>query len=212
MSRDTGPVRKLDADAGGRVVPFRRLAERTAALGELSDDALLASCGVGDSAALGALFDRHHEAVYRVISRLLRSEKTEIDDLVQTTFMEAWRSAKRYSGTGSVKSFLFGIAANTVRHYVRGARRRRDAFAAIPEPAAGATPRESALRAQQLARLQAALDELPHDLRAAYVMCDLEEVSGVEAARILDVRQGTLWRRLHEARRALRDAIEGETR
>jgi RNA polymerase sigma-70 factor (ECF subfamily) len=214
--RDTGPVRKLEAvpvaDTGGKVVPFRRLDERKAALSDISDEALLASCGVGDSAALGALFDRHHEAVYRVISRLLRSEKTEIDDLVQTTFMEAWRAAKKYSGAGSVKSFLFGIAANTVRHYVRGAKRRRDAFATIPEPAAVTTPRESALRAQQMARLQAALDELPHDLRAAYVMCDLEDVSGVDAARILDVRQGTLWRRLHEARRALRDAIDGGSR
>ena len=206
----TGPVRKVEvADAGGRVVPFRRQGERKAALSDISDEALLASCGVGDPAALGALFDRHHEAVYRLISRLLRREKTEIDDLVQTTFMEAWRSAKKYGATGSVKSYLFGIAANTVRHYVRGAKRRRDAFAAIPEPSAVATPRDTAQRAQQMARLQVALDALPHDLRAAYVMCDLEDVSGVDAARILDVRQGTLWRRLHEARRALRDAIEG---
>ncbi len=194
---------------GGQVVPFRRLDERRAALSEISDEALLASCGVGESAALGALFDRHHEAVYRLISRFLRSERVEIDDLVQTTFIEAWRSAKKYSGTGTVKSFLFGIAANTVRHYVRGAKRRRDAVASIPEVPYGATPHDHALRAQQLQRLQVALDQLPHDLRAAYVLCELEDVPGPEAARILDVRQGTLWRRLHEARRALRHAIEG---
>jgi len=57
--------------------------------------------------------------------------------------------------------------------------------------------------------LAAALDRLPHDLRTVYVLCDLEDLPGVEAARVLGLRDGTLWRRLHEARRALREAIEG---
>jgi RNA polymerase sigma-70 factor, ECF subfamily len=188
------------------------LEARRAALSEISDEALLAACAVGESAALGALFDRHHEAIYRLISRLLRTEPGEIDDLVQTTFLEAWRSAGRYSGRGVVKSFLFGIAANTVRHHVRSARRRREALADWQPPEGKNAPDDVAVRAQQVGRLAAALDQLPHDLRAAYVLCDLEDVPGVEAARMLDVRAGTLWRRLHEARRALRAAIEGGSR
>lgn len=197
---------------GGQVVPFRRLDERRAALSEISDEALLAACGVGDSAALGALFDRHHEAVYRLVSRLLRGEPAETDDLVQTTFLEAWKSASTYGGRGSVKSFLFGIAANTARRHFRSTRRRRAAYADWPEPLPGGTPDDAAVRTQQLARLAAALDDLPLDLRTAYVLCDLEDLPGVEAARVLGIRAGTLWRRLHEARRALRDAIDGGTR
>lgn len=191
--------------AFGQVVPLRR-----ASLDDLSDEALLAACGVGDAAALGALFDRHHAAVYRLISRLLRAEPGETDDLVQTTFMTAWRSAKSYAGHGAVRSFLFGIAANTVRRHFRTTRRRRDAHAGIPEPAPVGGPDAAAVRAQQVRRLAAALDELPHDLRAAYVLCDVEDLPGAEAARILDVRAGTLSRRLYEARRALREAIEGD--
>ncbi len=49
--------------AGGQLVPLRRRDEQRAAVSDLSDEALLAACGVGDSAALGALFDRHHVAV-----------------------------------------------------------------------------------------------------------------------------------------------------
>jgi len=192
------------------VIPLRRPEGRQTGITEISDEALLAACGVGDSAALGALYDRHHEAMYRLISRMLRSERTEIDDLVQTTFLEAWKSAKRYSGKGTVKSFLYGIAANTVRHHIRSTRRRRDALAAYPEPLAGATPEAAASRQQQVQRLAAAVERLPHDLREAYVLCDLEDVPGVEVARILDVRPGTLWRRLHDARKLLRDAIGGE--
>ena len=199
---------KPRAAEGGQVVPLRRLDERRAAVSDISDEALLAACGVGDPAALGALFDRHHEAVYRLVSRLSRTEPSEIDDLVQMTFLEAWRAAPRFAGRGAVKSFLFGIAANTVRHHVRSARRRRTALADWQPPAPGPQPDVAMLRAQQVGRLAAALDELPHDLRAAYVLCDLEELPGVEAARVLDVRAGTLWRRLHEARRALRVAID----
>ncbi len=199
-------------ESGGQVVPLRGIDVRRSALSEISDEALLASCGVGDSAALGALFDRHHEAVYRLVSRLLRGEAAETDDLVQTTFLEAWKSARTYSGRGSVKSFLFGIAANTARRHFRSTARRHAAYADWPEPPPGGAPDEAAVRAQQVARLAAALDDLPLDLRTAYVLCDLEDLPGVEAARVLGIRAGTLWRRLHDARRALRDAIEGGTR
>ena len=193
---------------GGEIIPLRR-PEPARSAPELSDEALLASCGVGDPAALGALFDRHHQAVYRLISRLLRAEPTETDDLVQLTFLAAWQSAKSYRGKGSVKSFLFGIAANTVRRHFRATRRRLDALADPPPEAPAGTPEDAAVTAQHLRRLAAALDALPHDLRAAYVLCDLEDLPGADAARILDIREGTLWRRLHDARRALRDAIEG---
>ncbi|MBS1118273.1 MAG: sigma factor [Deltaproteobacteria bacterium] len=197
-----------DASEGGLLIPLRRLDERRAAMAEISDEALLAACGIGDSAALGALFDRHHLAVYRLVSRLLRTDPSDIDDLVQTTFLEVWRSASRYGGRGSVKSFLFGIAANTVRHHVRSAQRRRNAIAEWEPPTPRNAPDDALSQAQQVGRLAAALDLLPHDLRVAYVLCDLEDIAGVEAARMLGLRAGTMWRRLHDARRALRAAIE----
>jgi RNA polymerase sigma-70 factor (ECF subfamily) len=171
---------------------------------------LLAACASGDTAALGALFDRHHEVVYRLVSRLLYTDPAEIDDLVQTTFLEAWRSAPKFTGKGAVRSYLLGIAANTVRHHVRAAKRRRVALATVPPPGLARGPDDALLRAQQVDRLAAALATLPYDLKAAYVLCDLEDVAGVEAARILGVRAGTLWRRLHEARRALRESIDAD--
>lgn len=192
-------------DDDGKVVPLRR---PRAAAPELSDEALLAACGVGDSLALGALFDRYSDAVYRLVSRLLRMEPAEADDIVQMTFLEVWRAAKKYDARGSVRSFVFGVAVNVVRHHVRSAKRRRDLLADVPEPAQVRGPDVDAIRRQQMHRLAAALERLPHDLRVVYVMCDLEDVPGVEAARVLDVRQGTLWRRLHDARKALREALD----
>ena len=53
--------------------------------------------------------------------------------------------------------------------------------------------------------------QLAPDLREVFVMCDLEEVPGAEAATALGLREGTLWWRLSEARKALRKALEGMT-
>jgi RNA polymerase sigma-70 factor (ECF subfamily) len=101
-----------------------------------------------------------------------------------------------------------------VRHDVRGEIRRKRlmlTYAEVPRPP-GTSPHEAAERRELVERLAVALRELPHDLRVAFVLCDLEEVRGTEAARALGVREGTLGRRLHDARRALRLALEGRSR
>lgn len=201
--------------ARGKLLPFRRQAAPPAPLESetLSDEALLAACAVGDGAALGLLFDRHARAVFRFLSRLLPGQPSDVEDLAQLTFLEAWRAASGFGGRGSGRSFLLGIAANLVRHHVRGQVRRRRAMSTLADEPTTFDQRPDVLveRDELLDRLQRALALLPHPLRVVYVMCEIEEVPGVEAARALGLRQGTLWRRLHLARRALRDAIEGRT-
>ena len=214
-------------DAGGKLLPFRpgarpkpiTLEETARPVEELSDEALVAACGTGDTAALAALFDRHHELLFRFVSRIASAGASDVEDLVQSAFLEVWRSARGFGGRGSAKSWMLGVAANLVKHYVRGEVRRRNAMAGLAGEVQGGTraarparPDEDAARRQLIDRLGAALDDLPHDLRVAFVLCDVEELAGVEVARALGVRQGTLWRRLHDARRRLRDALAGGAR
>jgi RNA polymerase sigma-70 factor (ECF subfamily) len=177
---------------------------------ELSDEALIAACGQGDRAALGALFDRHHRAVYRFLARLSGTDERDLDDLVQATFVEVLRSAGRFKGRSAGRTWVLGVAHNVVRHHVRSEVRRKRMVAAageLPTPDGG-NPDEEVGRREQLALLGGALAELPAGLRVVFVMCDLEQVPGVEAARVLGLRPGTVWRRLHEARKALAQAIE----
>ncbi len=176
---------------------------------EMSDEALVAACSVGENAALGALFDRHRSHVRRFIGHLAGSDARDLDDLVQSTFLEVYRSAGRFRGDAAVRSWIFGIANNVVRQHARGESRRRrtlTALEAVP-PSTAPGPEGPLLRGQQIALLATALEKLPHDLRVAFVMCDVEDVAGTEAARILGVRPGTLWRRLHDARQFLRNAL-----
>ena len=192
---------------GGQLFPLRRVSGQAS---ELTDAALVAGCAVDDSASLGALFDRHSRAVYRFISRLSGSSPGELDDLVSATFLEACRCAKKFRGGSSVSTWLFGIAVNVVRHHVRADIRRRAFIAAyqrVPPAPRSLRPDDAVENRELIVKLAEAIGQLPHDLREAFVLCELERVPGPEASRALGVPPGTLWRRLHEARKFLRDAL-----
>jgi RNA polymerase sigma-70 factor (ECF subfamily) len=196
-----------DAGPRGQILPLKRV---TGAAHELTDEALVAGCSVGDGAALGALFDRHSQALYRFIARLGGVGNADLDDLVSATFLEACRSARAFRGGSTVRTWLFGIAVNVARHHVRGDQRRRaflSAYQQAPAPAGGERPDEAAERRQLLRKVDAILGSLPDDLRVAFVMCDVEDVPCAEAARALGLRQGTVWKRLHRARAVLGEAL-----
>ena len=207
--------RGTDRDRKGVLVPFRpKQAAHVPAAEELSDEALVAACAVNDSAALGVLFDRYCQNLARFLSRLVTAPAPDIEDLIQSTFVQAWRGSSSYKAKGSVRSWLYGIAANLARHYIRGEVRRRKAIAGLrdePERNRRSVSSEVA-DAQLVQRLTDVLQQLTHDQRVAFVLCDIEEMSGVEAARALGIRQGTMWRRLHDARRSLRNLLEGGSR
>jgi RNA polymerase sigma-70 factor (ECF subfamily) len=190
-----------------KLTPFRRPGD----FQQLPDDALISGAAAGDNGALEELFQRHGDTVHRIVSRLRTVDRRDLDDVVQTTFIEVRRSARGFDGRATVGTWIIGIAMNVARHHARGEVRRRAAVAAVaelPTATSPATPYEQASRRQLLARLVSAFDELPSHLRAVFTLCDLEGIRGVEVARILDVPEGTVWRRLHDARTRLRDRID----
>jgi RNA polymerase sigma-70 factor (ECF subfamily) len=176
----------------------------------MSDEALVAACATGDTAALGALFDRFQDAVYRFAARLPMTDDLARDDLVQGTFLEVSRTARAFRGTSSVKTWILGIAANVARHTLRSEQRRRVHQARFLEKQSSAPVLvdDQVERRQLLARVAAAIEALPRDQQLAFILCDLDQLPGVEVARILGVPEGTLWRRLHSARKAVRAAVE----
>ena len=194
-----------------KLVPLRRV---TGDIAEMSDEALLAACATGDASALGALFDRFHVAVYRFAARLPVTDELARDDLVQATFLEVRRAAPSFRGSSTVKTWILGIAANVARHTLRAERRRRAHQAGYLERIAASPELLDAQveRRKLLARVAEALAALPRDQQIAFILCDLEQLPGVEVARALEVPEGTLWRRLHTARKAMRGAIEKATR
>ena len=177
---------------------------RDAAGEELSDRGLVAACAAGDRTARARLFERHVDVVHRTIARMRGSDPHAIEDLVQATFLAAFAGAARFRGERA-KPWLLGIAVNQVREYARKEIRRKRAFERVAETAPSAT----AMPSLAAARLPDAIAQLPIDLRAAFVLVDLEDERGVDAAATLGIPEGTLWRRVFEARKALRALIGG---
>jgi RNA polymerase sigma-70 factor (ECF subfamily) len=191
-----------------RVLPFRPVEGKPS---EMSDEGLVKACAVGDGAALGALFDRHYESVRGFLARSSGTDDRDLDDLVQVTFAAVPRAARRFDSRAQVRTWLLGIATNVVRHHVRAEVRRKrlsGAVAASSRPTcvdAGA----ELLEHERAQRLQQAILELPEKLREPFLLVYLEGIPGREVAELLGVREGTIWKRLHQGRARLREALTG---
>ncbi|MFO0579052.1 MAG: RNA polymerase sigma factor [Polyangia bacterium] len=192
----------------GKVLTF----PASGAVTESTNEDLIAACARGERSALGVLSDRLSPGVYRFVSRLVRPDAAELDDLVQTTFLAVWRSAAKFRGASSAQTWVFGIAANVCRHFLRSERRRRQMIAslAVRPVELPPSPESSSSRQELLLRLERAVAELPDSLRIPFFMVYVEELPGTEVARVLQIPEGTLWRRLHEARHKIQERLAEE--
>ena len=151
------------------------------------------------------------EPLYATALRLTRN-RADAEDLVQDTFVKAFRFTDRFEPGTNLKAWLFTILHNTWRNRRRDASRdtvevdseRVERAAAQPNgPAAFDTPERILLRATLDADLQAALDELPEAFREAVWLRDVEEFSYAEMAEMLGIPIGTVMSRISRGRRLL---------
>lgn len=172
---------------------------------------LLAELARGGAAAVGEVYDAHHEAIRAFALRLV-GDPSAAEDLVHEVFLSLPRAIRRYERRSTLRTFLISIAVNHARHYVRSAARRRaalDRMASLPEAAAHSADPERSLERYQLAQLlSAALDKLTLEQRVAFVLCEVEERSSREAAAIVRVPEATIRTRLFHAKRKLRAYLE----
>ncbi len=182
------------------------------AVSERTNEDLVAACGRGDRGALGLLFERLSPGVYRFLSRLCGADTPELDDLVQMTFLEVWRSAAAFRGASSAQTWVYAVAANVGRHFRRGeGRRRQMAVRFSQKPVAEPhSPERNTAQREQIARLDAAVATLPAELRIPFLMVYVEELTGAEVAKALGIPDGTLWRRLYVARQRLWQKLQEE--
>lgn len=154
---------------------------------------------------------REHSArVYRLAFRLTGNAH-DAEDLTQDVFVRVFRSLSTYS-PGTFEGWLHRITTNL---FLDGARRKqRIRFDALADDAAERlggrepTPEKSLADRTFDSDVQAALDALAPDFRAAVVLCDIEGLSYEEIAATLGVKLGTVRSRIHRGRAQLREALE----
>ncbi len=154
------------------------------------------------------LVRQHADRVYRLAYRLSGNQH-DAEDLTQETFIRVFRSVHNYQ-PGTFEGWLHRITTNLFLDMVR--RRGRIRMEALPEdydrvPAGGPDPEQIYHDARLGPGLQAALDSLPPEFRAAVVLCDIEGLSYEEIGATLGVKLGTVRSRIHRGRQALRDHL-----
>ncbi|MBX3234201.1 MAG: RNA polymerase sigma factor [Labilithrix sp.] len=153
---------------------------------------------------------RAHHAHVRAFAERLVGDRMAAEDLVHEVFVALPDSMRRFEGQCSLRTWLIAIAARRAQNHVRTAQRRRRAESGLAfEPRPDPTrPDEAAERAELATLLTRALDALPLDQRVAFVLCEVEERTSVEAAQMLDTSDGTVRARVHLAKKKLRAELE----
>jgi RNA polymerase sigma-70 factor (ECF subfamily) len=189
-----------------------------------SDSDLLRQMMDGDEDAFTQLFRRRQAGVYRFALQMSGSP-TLAEDVTQEVFIVLMRDARRYDpDRGSLSAYLYGIARNHVlrkleqdRPYVPFIDRSGDAEEITPQAMiAEGDPLSELTRGETIQELRDLILSMPPRYREVVVLCDLHEMSYVEAAAVINCAVGTVRSRLHRARallidklRAARDRNEG---
>ncbi len=154
----------------------------------------------------------HIDALYGTALRLTRKSQ-DAEDLVQDTYLKAFRASKQFARGTNLKAWLFTILHNTFRNMRRhDGRNPVDVNSETVELAADAagddrTPERLLARATLDSELQAALDALPDAFRQAVWLRDVEEFTYAEIAGIMDVPIGTVMSRISRGRKMLHEGL-----
>jgi RNA polymerase sigma-70 factor (ECF subfamily) len=158
------------------------------------------------------------DSLYRTALRLTRVP-ADAEDLVQETYLKAFRAADRFEPGTNLRAWLFTILHNTARNRARDRAREGvtvdseavDQAADTPSYGLSApveTPEALLMRDTLTPELQAAVDELPDAFRQAVWLRDVEEFSYAEIADMLNIPVGTVMSRISRGRRMLFDRLQ----
>jgi RNA polymerase sigma factor (sigma-70 family) len=169
----------------------------------LNDAELLAAWRAGDRAKGERLFELHFDAVYRFFSN--KVDAGDVSDLVQKTFLACLEAAPSFEHRCSVRTYFFAVARHQLFHHYRARRRRPELDFGVSSIADLAPSPSSIVRRDEQSRLLGeALRRLPLDLQIALELRFLEDLTGPELARVLEVPEGTVRSRLRRGLDALR--------
>ena len=156
----------------------------------------------GDAAAMEQLYSLTASALFSYLRRL-GSSRADADDLLQTTYLNAWRSRTRFRGSG-VRPWLFSIARNAFLTHV-GKEARSSVDSSVP--LALATPAESMVASDLSRRIDRALNELPADTREAVILSRVSGLSIGDIAALLNTSEGNVRVRIHRGLTHLKEDI-----
>jgi RNA polymerase sigma-70 factor (ECF subfamily) len=172
------------------------------------DHELLAASAAGDAQAFHALYRRHAPWLLARLSRRC-ADGSQVDEVLQDTFVAVWRGASRWDGRGQVPAWMWGIASRRLVDSLRRRPRATTLLSELPEMAGprAASAEDQALLALEFGPLRSALNRLSPEMRLVLEVTVLHGLSTREASRLLGIPVGTVKTRMMRARAVLRGQL-----
>lgn len=181
------------------------------------DQQLVLRVQQGDKASFDLLVSKYQRKLTRLLSRLIR-DPAEVEDVTQEAFIKAYRALPSFRGDSAFYTWLYRIGINTAKNYLVAAGRRAptatehdadeaESFEEADQLRDINTP-ESVLMSRQIAdTVNAAMGDLPEELRTAITLREIEGLSYEEIASIMNCPIGTVRSRIFRAREAIAERL-----
>ncbi len=175
------------------------------------EDELIIHSKEGNLDAYNQLVETYQQQVYNIALRMLGSPQ-DAEDVTQEIFVQAWKALHSFRGE-NFKAWLFRIASNACRDFLRSKRSRRaDSLDAIfpeynPLPSSAESPEDHVLKEEVGQLIARQLLHLSEDQRLVVTLADLQGLSYEEIAEITNASLGTVKSRLNRGRTNLRDLL-----
>ena len=184
----------------------------------VEDRRFVARASQGDVNAFTKLVRAHSSLVYRVALRILGAQDAQ--DASQEVWVRVWRNIKSFKEQSAFSTWLYRITVNTCLSFRHRESRRRqeqeysnEEIPYLPEPSGGDTdPEAAALSAERREEIEAALEHVRVEHRAALVLRHMEGLSYAEIAEVLEVPDGTAKGWVSRGRAALFMALARQRR
>ncbi len=171
----------------------------------------------GEYDAFEALVERYQGRIYRHLRKMVKDNHLA-QDLLQETFLSAYKGLAGFSGSSSFSTWLFRIATNTALMHLRKnrpdsieyddeIRNQTNIDLSLASPEFVNTPLEILLSNEGRRKIEEAIDELPALYRSVMVLRDVEGFSLEEVSKIMDSSVAAVKSRLHRARNSVREAL-----
>lgn len=192
------------------------------ALKQATDAELMAMVASGDPGAFEMLMRKYNQVLYRTARSIIKDD-ADAEDIVQDSYLLAYRNAANFRGDASLATWLTRIVVNEATGRLRKTRRRADIIQMVPgsdladaaeeeamdqaRDAAPQEPEQATLRAEARKLIEARIDGLPDKLRTVFVLRAVEDMSVQETAAALGIPEATVRSYFFRARGVLREAL-----
>src|SRR5215469_389643 len=170
----------------------------------------------GEDLILNELMARWQKPLVGFIYRYIGYEADTLD-LAQETFARVYETRHRYTVRGKFSTWLFTIAANLCRNYLRWRQRRSESALGtldLEETRQAESPKspedspdEAAVRSESVLLVRTAIDKLPHDLKTVILLYEYQSLSYAEISPVLGCSVKAVEMKLYRARQSLREKL-----